>query len=150
MPRRPSLPRAAGFSLMELMLVLVLLGLAAAVTIPYLGNMGGAGLTGAARELAAGMKLARSRAVVAATETVLFIDLNSRTFAVSGDSQARELPENLSIELETAQSELADEGGGYRFFPDGSSTGGSVLLGLNERTMRVNVDWLTGRVYITE
>jgi general secretion pathway protein H len=34
--------------------------------------------------------------------------------------------------------------GGFRFFADGSSTGGDVLLRLGSREARICVNWLTG------
>ncbi len=45
---------------------------------------------------------------------------------------------------------LAPGRGGIRFYPDGSSTGGRVTLSLEGLQMRVDVEWLTGRVRITE
>jgi general secretion pathway protein H len=40
--------------------------------------------------------------------------------------------------------------GSIRFFPDGSSTGGSISLASGRETHTVVVDWLTGRVRISE
>jgi general secretion pathway protein H len=37
--------------------------------------------------------------------------------------------------------------GGFRFFPDGSSTGGDVTLSLHGKQTRLCVDWLTGGVH---
>ena len=41
-------------------------------------------------------------------------------------------------------------GGAIRFFPDGSSTGGEIMLAGAAGTFFVRVDWLTGRIRIDE
>ena len=43
-------------------------------------------------------------------------------------------------------SMTGENAGGIRFFPDGSSTGGSVLLSVDERKWYVTVGWLTGEI----
>jgi general secretion pathway protein H len=35
-----------------------------------------------------------------------------------------------------------------RFAPDGSASGGEVLLGSGKRRIRISVEWLTGRVQV--
>lgn len=139
-----------GFTLLELMVVLVIIALMMAVIPPLLS---GVGLTsqvrGAARELAAGLRMARSEAVLKQRPATLTVDLEQRDFTVSGRPGKVALPASRSvvIRLYTAQSELIDSRrGNIRFFPDGSSTGGHVALVEGQIEYRVNVDWLTGRV----
>jgi general secretion pathway protein H len=44
---------------------------------------------------------------------------------------------------------LQDEAAGsIRFFPDGSSTGGRVMIAAGNEKLSVDVNWLTGRVSI--
>ncbi|HZA01422.1 MAG TPA: type II secretion system protein GspH, partial [Hyphomicrobiaceae bacterium] len=38
--------------------------------------------------------------------------------------------------------------GRFRFYPDGSSSGGQIILGLGGTTEVVVVDWLTGNAQI--
>ena len=52
---------------------------------------------------------------------------------------------DIAIRLTIAEPErLTPARGAFRFFPDGSSTGGDVLLALRGREARVCVNWLTG------
>jgi general secretion pathway protein H len=37
-----------------------------------------------------------------------------------------------------------------RFSPDGSSTGGQVLLGTGRRRLDVSIEWLTGKVSVAD
>ncbi|HPQ94516.1 MAG TPA: GspH/FimT family pseudopilin [Thiolinea sp.] len=50
--------------------------------------------------------------------------------------------------LNTAASEVSGATGSVRFFPDGSSTGGSVELEANGQAFKINIEWITGRVSI--
>jgi len=119
---------------------------------PLLSGMSGAAeLRGAARQLAAGLRLARNQAVAGQREAVLTLDLVQHRFAVTGDAREIALPASLALHLYTAQSELYDQAtGNIRFFPDGSSTGGAITVSGPKLAYRVNVDWLTGGVAIVE
>jgi len=141
-----------GFTLLELLVVLVIAVLLVAVVPPLISGMSGATeLRSAARQLAAGLRFARNEAVTRQREAVLTLDLSKHRFAVSGDPREIALPESLSLHLYTAQSELLDQAtGNIRFFPDGSSTGGAVTVSGPKLAYRVNVDWLTGAIAIVE
>ncbi|MBK9954605.1 MAG: GspH/FimT family pseudopilin [Rhodocyclaceae bacterium] len=141
-------PRSQGFTLLELLLVVFLLGLVYALSGPLL-EAGNAGLSikSAARQLAAGFRKARSIAVTQHTEAGLTIDAKARTFSVTGDPRVYDLPRNVEVTMFTAQSEiLSDAAASIRFFPDGSSTGGRVAVSIGEAKDMIDVDWLTGRV----
>jgi len=141
-------PRSRGFTLLELLLAVFLLGLVYALSGPLL-EAGNAGLSikSATRQLAAGFRKARSIAVTQHSEAGLTIDAKARTFSVTGDPQLYDLPRNVEVTMFTAQSEiLSDAAASIRFFPDGSSTGGRVAVSIGETKDMVDVDWLTGRV----
>ena len=141
-----------GFTLLELLVVLVIAVLLVAVVPPLISGMSGATeLRSAARQVAAGLRFARNEAVTRQREAVLTLDLSKHRFAVSGDPREIALPKSLSLHLYTAQSELLDQAtGNIRFFPDGSSTGGAVTVSGPKLAYRINVDWLTGAIAIVE
>lgn len=141
-----------GFTLLEILIVLVIGVLLVALVPPLLSGMSGATeLRGAARQLAAGLRNARNEAVTRQQEAVLTLDLERHRFGVTGDPREIALPESVALKLYTAQSELLDSAtGGIRFFPDGSSTGGAITVSGPKLAYRVNVDWLTGTVAIVE
>ncbi len=148
--RRPG--RAGGFTLLELLLVLVL----AAVTLVVVGTRFSSGVSaaqhkGAARQLAAGLRFARGRAIAEQQEASLELNVEQRSFSVSGRERVHRLPEGLELSLFTAQEDLIDEETGtIRFFPDGSSNGGRITVAYRQRKYEVDVSWLTGRVKILE
>lgn len=144
--------RARGVSLIELLVVLALMALLATVALPVLGpGVSTTSMKSAARELAAGLRQARTEAMATRRETLLTLDLEGRRFAVGNEPKARDLPKGIEIKLFTAQMDLVDDKvGGIRFYPDGGSNGGRVTLAAGERKFEVDVDWLTGRVAILE
>lgn len=142
--------KGKGFTLLELLLALLLLGLVYGLAGPMLGT-GSAGLDikAATRQIAAGLRKARSVAITERQEAALTIDVSARTFSVSGDPRMYSLPQRLDIALFTAQSELIrDQVGNIRFFPDGSSTGGRVTFAAGANKQTVDVSWVTGKVTV--
>ena len=66
-------------------------------------------------------------------------------------ASSRRLDQDLTSTLNTAEDEMRGPYlGGIRFWPDGSATGGRVTLDKAQLSIRVDVEWLTGRVRISE
>ena len=139
-------------TLIELMVVLVLMAILAAIAVPMLGSgVSNSELKSAARKVAAGLRMARDDAVATRLDTRLVLDLERRTFQIERDSHVHALPRELEVKLFTAQNDIiSDHVGAIRFYPDGGSTGGRVTLAAGERKFEVDVDWLTGRVAILD
>jgi general secretion pathway protein H len=149
----PVRPRgAAGFTLLEILIVLSIMALGAALVIPTFGSgVSNTELKGAARDLAAGMRLARSEAVATRQETLVTLDIDGKNFSVATDPRKHDMPKGAEFKLYTAQADLVnDKVGSIRFFPDGGSNGGRVTIASGERKYEVDVDWLTGRVAILD
>ena len=138
--------------MLELLLVLVLLVLAYGLASPVVANLGGAGdLKASARTIASALKRTRNAAIASRVETPLTFDLDTRTLTQGGDTKPVQLPAKLELQLYTVQQELtSDKIAAIRFYPDGSSTGGRVTVGKDERRFEIDVDWLTGRVQINQ
>jgi general secretion pathway protein H len=141
-----------GFTVIELLVALVIMGLAYALAGPLITNGStGTELKASARQLAAGLRKARSDAVATRHETVLTIDVEGHSFQISGDPRVHQLPKSVSVKLFTAQSELVNATtGSIRFFPDGGATGGRITLSARERNYDVDINWLTGQVNILD
>lgn len=150
--RTPIRHPETGFTLLELLVVLTIAALLLALVPPLLsGSMDSAQFRSSARDVAAGLRVARSTAIVENRSVALVMDVEQRSFRLEGEPKVRQLPQDVSITLNTAESELHnDHVGGIRFFPDGSATGGSVVLEAGGRALAVKVDWLTGRVLIED
>ena len=143
--------RQSGLTLIEILIVLGIMAIVTAIAIPVINGVSNAEMRSAARQLASGLRLARSEAVSQRRETFLVIDLAGRRFKVDRDTREYALPRNVELKLFTAQRDLVDEKtGSIRFFPDGGSNGGRITLAAGERKFEVDVDWLTGRVAILD
>lgn len=131
---------ARGFSLLELLVVLAISAALVAVASAQFARLSSlVHLKAAAREVAATLRQARSRAITEQRETTLVIDARARRF-----------PE-VALELVVGQAQaLGEHTGAIRFFPDGSSTGARVRLMTKGRMQVVDVDWLTGRIVVHE
>jgi general secretion pathway protein H len=144
--------RQSGVTLLELLIVLAIMGFIAGIAVPmFSSGVSTTQLKSAAREVAAGLRLARDQAIAQRNETLWQIDVAARAFNVPPDPRVHHLPERIEIKLFAAQSDLVgDNLGAIRFFPDGGSNGGRVTLASGERKFEVDVDWLTGRIAILE
>jgi general secretion pathway protein H len=141
--------RSGGFTLIELLVTLAILGLALALISGYKAPWSRRlGLEATAAELAAGLRLARSEAIVGNRPIVFDLDVIGHRYRI-GSAPPRQLPNDLSIELLTISGEARNAGeGDIRFNPDGSSTGGRISLIDGQRRLGIGVDWLTGRVRV--
>lgn len=139
-----------GFTLIEVMLVLVLGALLMGVVASSLHS--GPTLRQATREVATSLRQARAQALLQQQAVVWKMDAKAKRYWLEG-KQITQTDKPLATEVEakinTASSEVYGSGqGGIRFFPDGSSTGGSVELTFKQQTFKINVEWITGRVSV--
>jgi len=141
----------AGFTLIELLVALAVLGLALSLIAGFKPPWSrGLGLRATASELAAGLRLARSEAILSNRPVVLDLDVAGHRYRV-GTGTPRLLPPDLALELLTISGEaVSAREGAIRFNPDGSSTGGRISLADGRRRIGVGVDWLTGRVSVAD
>jgi len=137
-----------GFSLAEMLVLLVILALCSALAVPTLRNPYGSGsIVTSAREIAAMMREARARAIFEGSEKAVRLNLDAREAETDVDQKTVLLPHGVSVKLFTARDEVvAGTVASYRFFPDGTSTGGRIELSLRDDRQVIGVDWLTGKV----
>jgi len=149
MRHRPS--TRAGFTLIEVILVLLILALALALVPPlFQGALGTVSLMRDARELGNALRHLRSVAISTQAPQALTVDVEARTYSV-GDRDVVQLPDSIHLEIVTAQSEMTSETvGSFRFFPDGGATGGQIILSRSGHRLVLDIDWVTGRVRLYE
>ena len=144
--------RSRGLTLLEVLIVLALMAIVAGFVIPMFGGpISTSELRASARQLAAGLRLARSEAVSERRETFLVLDVAGKRFKVDRNPKEHVLPSRVELKLFTAQKDLVSGTvGSIRFFPDGGSNGGRITVASGARKFDVDVDWLTGRVAILD
>lgn len=131
-----------GFTLLEMLVVIVLISIAAGLV--------GFGLqqglkTARERQVVGQMvealRSTRARAIVSGQTARTVFDLQALSFQAP-DRPRQHWPADLQVTLHTAEQ----AGAAVAFYPDGSSTGGNLLLTNGSRRWRIDVGWLTGSV----
>jgi len=143
---------------MELLVVLALIAAVAALAPPLWSSaVPAAEHRAAARQVAQLLRTARTEAVARRVDVPVEFDLGQRLVRMATPASTPDgrrtvrVPEGIAIELVTTQAETVDERRAYvRFYPDGGSSGGRVTLRAGDRALRVDIDWLSGRIAIDE
>ncbi len=143
--------RARGFTLIELIAVVVLLAIVLAIASLSLSkSLESAKVRAASKDLVAALRYTRGQAIVKGKPQVLVLDLDKNSYVAPGKKPV-ELPKDMVLRLTTAETEQTGaNSGGIRFFSDGSSTGGHVSVLMGQREWRINVAWLTGEIELDE
>lgn len=144
--------RPNGFTLVELLVVLTVIGLIIALApIAMTGAMPSLELRTTTRELAAALRNTRSTAIRDNREMALTLDVEAGWYRLDGRKGEQTINPEIEIKLLTATIEVENEGvGRIRFFPDGTSTGGQITLARGGDTYYIIVDWLSGRVQVAD
>jgi len=143
--------RARGFTLLEMLAVILLIGIAAAaVSISVTQGLASARINAASSELAGALRATRAQAIVRGQEQNFDVDTRADTYRNVKQQDVR-LPKGLRLSITSAKDDQPnDHTGRIRFFPDGSSTGGRITLQSGKRQWHVNVSWLTGEVRVVD
>ncbi|MBV1800143.1 prepilin-type N-terminal cleavage/methylation domain-containing protein [Siccirubricoccus sp. G192] len=144
---RASPLRAPGFTLLETLVVLLILSLAA-TALPRLWGAGHGGLVRAAAEDAAAMlREARLAARGGGREARVVFDTALGSFRRAEGGRTGRVPQGAALLVEGAAAEADADGRiAIRFDAEGGSTGGRVRVALGALSSAVEVDWLTGHV----
>lgn len=140
-----------GFTLLEMLVVILLVGIAAAaVSVSVTQGLASARINAASGEIAAGLRATRAQAVVQGKEQYFDVDIRNDTWSDPKRKDVR-LPAGLKLSITSALEDRPNNyTGRIRFFPDGSSTGGHIILTSGSRQWRINVSWLTGQVAVLD
>jgi general secretion pathway protein H len=133
---------SAGFTLVELLVVMGIMGLVLVVVLNARPKAVATRVAVTARAIAASLQLARAQAMASNTETVFQIDTDKLRFGLPRSMHS--LPSGMAVAMNVAETERIANIGGIRFFPDGQSSGGEIALTLDGRSTRIAVNWLTG------
>jgi len=142
---------SSGYTLVELLVVLALIGLLISAT-PSIVSAArpGAEARATAYALADELRSARNSAILNNAERAVRLDVKAKTYAILPGGFIHRLPQAVGMEFRGTVDGPGDSTAELRFFPDGSSTGGTVRI-----TSRGQDHWivdhaLSGRISVDE
>lgn len=157
MERQPTLPAARaedsgerGFALIEILCVLAIIGLLAAIILPAIPRTTTrAKLESYAVETAALLKADRNAALRRQIQVTTQIDVAARSIRSGVTGRTLRLPSDVTVDaMLAARCADRDVGRSIDFFPSGMSCGGVIALVRPGMGYEVRVNWLTGGVDI--
>ena len=143
---------SGGFTLIEVIAALGVVVVIAMLATPRFQNAVPAlALRTTAQALQADLRRARAAALREMRDTTLTIDIRERRWRDDASGRTGRGPPDVGLTLVTARQEhLADDLGRIRFYGDGGSTGGRIVLERDALAVEVSVDWLDGRARLAD
>lgn len=104
----------------------------------------------AAQDLASLLRHTRSMALLTQKETVVLFDINEQSYQRSDQKKIYHLPKSVQLSWQANKTPWFHEQNRIRFFADGSSTGGQLLLTRGTVLWQIRVSALTGQVDVQQ
>lgn len=148
------LPRERGFSLLELLIVIVIIGIAVAWVAPRFGRSEVSLLKAELREAIATLNYARRMALIQGIKTNVVLSSMPKDLSGQGQKSDELHWRSRGAELrwaeqrgETAQKdEKTAPAFVFTFYPGGGSSGGELILSRAEYRATIEVNPLTGKI----
>ncbi len=151
-PHPPMLRRFGGFTLLEILIVVAIIGVGSVVLMAGISAaMPGRQLREAANQVAAEMRLARAQALVRGRSQRFELDLQTKRWKRDNGERVieGEISDAIDVKATTAREESpGGQVAAIRFFPEGASTGGRIVFARGDAAWRVDVGWLTGQISV--
>ncbi len=142
--------RFFGFTLLELLLVMVLMVMITSVVVPQFSkSMTSFQLRDSTRQTVAILNRTRNVAISESREATFTIDKDARVSRSTATTRAQPWPDQVDIEIDNYPvPESRETMRNIVFYPDGTSTGGHIVVSSSKNSYVIIVDWLTGHVNV--
>jgi general secretion pathway protein H len=141
--------RDAGFSVLELLILLVVLAAAAIIVGPRVSEGRNAIMVDAAgHRLAAALLRTRAGSISNSAPRDFVLDLERRRYGWNRQEALRQLETGIALSASGFSAEPGGRRLHIRFKPNGTATGGTIVLRKSRSAVSIAVDWLTGAVRV--
>lgn len=134
-----------GFTLLELMAVMLIIALVASLVITMTPGTTRAGLKAVTLQTAALLRRERTQAILGRRERHVSLDGMRRTLVGEGGDTVA-IPRDVAVDLIGADAVWSGRQAVVRFDPDGASTGAVLRLSREKAEYEIRVNWFTGGV----
>ena len=140
---------AQGFTLIELMLVLMLMGIAGVIVLPNIEKgMQDREVRRSALGLAAAARNLRSRAIDEGIPQLLVLNLEQNNYRAARGAEVH-LPADVKFSSVVGGEIVDGEARQFVFFPNGSSHGGAIALSSGHgNSYAIRLEPLTGKIQV--
>lgn len=138
---------SAGFTLLELMVAFAIAGVILAVGAPATYKLyQSAQFRTAIKQTQGLLEAARYRAIVSGRQVTVYVSVDDKKVYIP-KRQPVSIADSVALQVTAAQEVKSENGdAGIRFYPDGSSTGGTISFERNDKIISLQVGWLLGQV----
>jgi general secretion pathway protein H len=140
--------REAGFTLLEVMAVMLIIALVASLVVTMTPGTGRAGLKAVTLKTAALLRRERIGAILGGRMRHVSLDGERRVF-VGEEGEQVAIPRDVTVDLLGADAVWSGRQAVVRFDPDGASTGAVVRLSHEKAEYEIRVNWYTGGVAVS-
>jgi general secretion pathway protein H len=146
-PRTRTTDRRAGFTLIEVVAVMLIIALVASLAVTTMHGTGRGRLKALALETAALLRRERLGAVMTGRERQVSIDGEQRVLVGDGGDVVA-VPRDVVLDILGIDALWSGRQAVVRFHPDGASTGAVLKLSREKAEYEIRVNWYTGGVAI--
>jgi general secretion pathway protein H len=139
--------RGAGFTLIEVIAVMLIIALVASLAVTMMPGTGRAGLKALTLQTAALLRRERLGAVLTGHDREVSLDGERRVLVGDGGDIVA-LPRDIVLDILGADELWSGRQAVVRFHPDGASTGAVLKLSREKAGYEIRVNWYTGGVAI--
>lgn len=146
-PRTRSTDRRAGFTLIEVVAVMLIIALVASLAVTMMPGTGRGGLKALTLETAALIRRERLGAVLTGRDRQVSLD-GERRVLIGDGGNVLAIPRDVAVDILGIDALWSGRQAVVRFTPDGASTGAVLKLSRENAEYEIRVNWYTGGVAI--
>jgi general secretion pathway protein H len=139
--------RGAGFTLIEVIAVMLIIVLVASLAVTMMPGTGRAGLKAVTLQTASLLRRERLGAILTGRDREVSLD-GERRILVGDGGDIVALPRDITLDLLGVDALWSGRQAVVRFHPDGASTGAVMKLSREKAEYEIRVNWFTGGVAI--